>query len=126
MKYIKKFESNYNIGSIIQTIYDILLPISDIGYKIEVSTHDAKNWIKQDLLISIVRIGDKHLYIDNDVMDEFDRLHDFMKSRGYSLVVYYGNNKFRNMKHSYSDFKDEMSNGWNDQSVSTLFFVAKI
>lgn len=86
MKYLKKFnESVENISDDIkQTIKDILLPISDMGYEISVD-EDNKDGFPQ-LIIRVVRYTDPPLIMNDEVKEEFIRMVDYLQSEGYDSI----------------------------------------
>ena len=98
MKYLKRFnESVENISDDVkQTIKDILLPISDMGYEISVS-EDNPPKLKRDnkenfpqLIIRVVTFLNEPLLVNDEVKEEFIRMKDYLESEGFnSLMVYY-------------------------------------
>ena len=82
--YLKRFNESVdesNIEEIKQTIKDILLPISDMGYDISV-TGDNEN-----LVIRVVSWGDQSLLITDEVKEEFIRMKDYLQSEGYDSII---------------------------------------
>ena len=101
MKYLKRFNESVdesNIDEIKQTIKDILLPISDMGYDISV-TEDNGNlrnnalFPKIDTLIIYIvscvkELGsDSSLNITDDLKEEFIRMKDYLQSKGYNSII---------------------------------------
>ena len=86
MKYLKRFnESVENISDDVkQTIKDILLPISDMGYEISVD-EDNKDGFPQ-LIIRVVRYTDPSLIMNDEVKEEFIRMVDYLQSEGYDSI----------------------------------------
>ena len=84
MKYLKRFnESVENVSDDIkQTIKDILLPISDMGYEISVI---EENYLFQ-LIIRVVSWTDKPLWKTAEVKEEFIRMKDYLQSEGYNSI----------------------------------------
>jgi hypothetical protein len=143
MRYLKRFsetldESSINESNtdIIQTIKDILLPISDMGYEISVfqgrtslgisplSTKDDES----QLIIRVVSWGDQSLFITDEVKEEFIRMKDYLESEGYnSIEVLYhlatpGSISSRDVK----EFDDFMKyEPWQKVKIQNLLFVAK-
>ena len=68
---------------IIENIKDILLPINDMGYDINVN-HYIGDTIQ--LIIRVVTYIDKPLSITDEVKDEFMRLGDYLQSEGYNSI----------------------------------------
>lgn len=90
MKYLKKFnESIKNIDDdVIQTIKDILLPISDMGYEISIIEDDKEGFTQ--LVIRVVQYLDDLLLITNEVKEDFIRMKDYLESEGFdSIKAYY-------------------------------------
>jgi len=82
MKYLKRFNESvdeYNIEEIIQTIKDILLPISDMGY--EISITDNRN-----IYIRVVGYPDTPLKVNDEVKDELIRMKDYLESLGINSI----------------------------------------
>lgn len=97
MKHIKKFNevnlnhpigsvNELNIGDVIKTIRDILLPIADIGYDIGIDTGTV---VKGTLIIRIVRYGDPLLELNDEVKDEFIRMNDYLEDLGGRVKALY-------------------------------------
>ena len=88
MKWIKTyklFESNTD--DVIQTVKDILLPISDMGYEISVDEGIYyKQFSDSELVIRVVTYVDKPLLITDEVKDEFIRMKDYLNSEGYNSI----------------------------------------
>jgi len=89
--YLKRFsetldESSINESNtdIIQTIKDILLPISDMGYEISIIEDDKDNFTQ--FVIRVVSWGDKPLLITDEVKEEFIRMKDYLQSEGYNSI----------------------------------------
>lgn len=97
MKHIKKFNevnlnhpigsvNELNIGDVIKTIRDILLPIADMGYDIGIDTGTV---VKGTLIIRIVRYGDPLLELNDEVKDEFIRMNDYLEDLGGRVKALY-------------------------------------
>ena len=126
MKYLKRFNESvdeYNIEEIIQTIKDILLPISDMGYEISVVENN------KEFVIRVVSWGDQSLLITDEVKEEFMRMKDYLQSEGYnSIEVLYhlatpGAISSREIK-VFDDFMKYES--WQKVKIQNLLFVAKV
>ena len=104
MKHIKKFNevnlnqypigsvNELNIGDVIKTIRDILLPIADIGYDIGIDTMNGSTFglgVKGTLIIRIVRYGDPLLELNDEVKDEFIRMNDYLEDLGGRVKALY-------------------------------------
>jgi hypothetical protein len=141
MKYLKRFnESVENVSDDIkQTIKDILLPISDMGYEISVS-EDNPPKLKRDneenfpqLIIRLVTFLDKELLVTNDVKEEFIRMKEYLESEGFkSLMVHYlidkpGMNRqiveFDDFINKSFDY-DPVLNRFLSKYINNLLFVA--
>jgi hypothetical protein len=90
MKYLKRFNeslifTSVMIGEIKQTIKDILLPISDMGYEIDV-TNDVVINGELPLIIRVVSYTDPPLKMNDEVKDEFIRMNDYLESLGINSV----------------------------------------
>jgi hypothetical protein len=87
MKYLKRFnESVDNIDEIKQTIKDILLPISDMGYEISI-TEDPTYFIRTGkFYIRVVGYTDTPLKVSDEVKDEFIRMKEYLESLGINSV----------------------------------------
>jgi hypothetical protein len=100
MKYLKTykiFESGYKkiedsisqVEEITQTIKDILLPVSDLGYSISVTdnTTNSGPFYKSpdEFIIRVVSYGDKSLQL-SDVKEDFIRMVDYLESLGFNQI----------------------------------------
>ena len=96
MRYLKRFNESNN-DDVIQTVKDILLPISDMGYEISVDHQIIADdfWSEvvfakfrtNQLIIRVVTYVDKPLLITDEVKDEFLRMKDYLQSEGYNSIV---------------------------------------
>ena len=132
MKYLKKFnESVENVSDDIkQTIKDILLPISDMGYEISVTDDVDFNGKLTGIIIRVVSYTDPILKMDDQVKDEFIRMVDYLESEGFSsieaLYVRTGSSytdlgtKHNQMKIDFNEFIS-----MEDCELRNLLFVAK-
>ncbi len=128
MRYLKRFNESHN-DDLIQTIEDILLPISDMGYEISVfqgplSTKDDES----QLIIRVVSWVDQSLLITDEVKDEFMRMKDYLQSEGYNSIeaLYHiatpGTHSSRDIK-KFDDFMKFEE--WQNVKIQNLLFVAK-
>jgi hypothetical protein len=124
MRYLRKYNES-NTDDVIQTIKDILLPISDMGYDISI-IEDKANF--PQFVIRVVSWGDQSLLITDEVKEEFMRMKDYLQSEGYnSIEVLYhlatpGSNTSRDIK-EFDDFMKFES--WQKVKIQNLLFVAK-
>jgi hypothetical protein len=132
MRYLRKYNESSENDSVKQTVKDILLPISDMGYDISV-TGDNEN-----LVIRVVSWGDKPLLITDEVKEEFIRMKDYLQSEGYNSIqaLYHPThhlvlktdgvgimgNSGREIKEFDSFMKYEP---WQKVKIQNLLFVAK-
>jgi hypothetical protein len=95
MKYLKRFNESVdksNIEEIKQTIKDILLPISDMGYDISITNDqnldaDPTYFIRTGkFYIRVVGYTDPPLKMNDEVEDEFIRMKEYLESSGFNLV----------------------------------------
>jgi len=137
MKHISRFKifsetldessiNESNTSDIIQTVKDILLPISDMGYDISIIEDDKDNFTQ--FVIRVVSWGDQSLFITDEVKEEFIRMKDYLESEGYnSIEVLYhlaipGSTSSRDIK----EFDDFMKyEPWQKVKIQNLLFVVK-
>jgi hypothetical protein len=92
MKYLKRFNESVdksNIEEIKQTIREILLPISDMGYEISVTDDVDFNGELTGIIIRVVSsvaFADPPLKMEDEVKDEFIRMNDYLESSGFNSV----------------------------------------
>jgi hypothetical protein len=89
MKYLKRFNESVdesNIEEIKQTIKDILLPISDMGYEISVTDDVDFNGELTGVIIRVVSYTDTPLKMNDEVTDEFIRMKEYLESSGFNSV----------------------------------------
>jgi hypothetical protein len=129
MKYLKRFnESVNNIDVIIETIKDILLPISDMGYDIGCNKGQQvllknREQFSGELFIRVVRHGDPTLKM-NEVKDEFIRMKDYLESEGFKSIVVHYIIKLDLNRQINVDFNEFIK--IEDFEFSNLLFVAKV
>jgi len=133
MRYLRKYNESSENDSVKQTVKDILLPISDMGYEISVVLDDELG-----LIIRVVSWEDKPLLITDEVKEEFIRMKDYLQSEGYnSIQAHYHpthhlvlktdgvgimGNSGREIKEFDSFMKYEP---WQKVKIQNLLFVAK-
>ena len=92
MKYLQSFnESNksFTYEEIVQEISDILLPISDMGYDIDVKLVKDYNYF---IFINILSYKDRQLKVTHEIMDDIDRLSEVIDNNGFRInMIYYKN-----------------------------------
>ena len=81
MRHLKRFNESHT-DDISQTIKDILLPLNDMGYNIEVTedTHFSQ------LIIRVVTWTNEPLLITDEIKDDFIRMKEYLQSEGYDSV----------------------------------------
>jgi len=136
MRYLKRFSETLdesssnesNTNDVIQTVKDILLPISDMGYEISVTKNESQ------LIIRVVSWGDHSLLITDEVKEEFMRMKDYLESEGYnSIEVLYhlatpgaGTQTYTSSSRDIKEFDDFMKyEPWQKVKIQNLLFVAK-
>jgi hypothetical protein len=131
MRYIKSYKifESEKVNVMLQTIKDILLPISDMGYNpsagmyrmVVDNTVDWGPFVKDptELTIRIVTYTDDPLEITSEVIDEFNRLNDYLESSGYNMCVRYVRGGGQQLEDTYNDFISSI------KVVRNLLFVAK-
>lgn len=120
---------------IIQTVKDILLPISDMGYDISVvSRFVSGSFLSFELIIRVVSYSEPILKMGDEVKDGFIRMFDYLESEGFSSIEALC---VRSLSHvaNYSQplpiFRTQMKIDFNefinieDYELRNLLFVAK-
>jgi hypothetical protein len=145
LKTYKIFESKEDIArfKIIQTVKDILLPISDLDYTIGVTESplyhqdfNTDSLIGYQLIIRVVSWGDQSLLITDDIKQDFITMKDYLESEGYnSIEVLYhlatpGSISSRDINPAKlarrKEFDDFMKyEPWQKVKIRNLLFVAK-
>ena len=128
MRYLKRFNESNN-DDVIQTVKDILLPISDMGYEISVVSEVVfAKFRTNQLIIRVVTYVDKPLLITDEVKDEFLRMKDYLQSEGYNSILAHYYTRFNAVPDSPSnkDVKelDEFISV-KDPRVNLLFVTKK-
>jgi hypothetical protein len=122
MRYLRKYNESSENDSVKQTVKDILLPISDMGYDISV-TGDNEN-----LVIRVVSWGDQSLLITDEVKEEFMRMKDYLESEGYNSIeaLYHLATPGAISSRDIKEFDDFMKfEPWQGVKIQNLLFVAK-
>jgi len=149
LKTYKIFESKEDIArfKIIQTVKDILLPISDLDYSISVTESplyhqdfNTDSLIGYELIIRVVSWGDQSLLITDDIKQDFITMKHYLESEGYnSIEVLYHLATRDGVKISFissreaarthmelKEFDDFMKyEPWQKVKIQNLLFVAK-
>lgn len=134
MRYIKSYKifESEKVNDMLQTIKDILLPISDMGYNPSVVDNTVDwslglhhSFVKDptELIIRIVTYTDDPLEITSEVIDEFNRLNDYLESFGYNMCVKYVKSPINNILEANWDTYNDFIYSIN--VVRNLLFVAK-
>ena len=92
MKYLKRFSESVdesNIDDIKQTIKDILLPISDMGYEISITEDPTYFTQTGKFYIRVVTYTDTPLKMNDEVKDEFIRMNDYLEDLGCRVKALY-------------------------------------
>ena len=141
MKYLTKYKlfenSNHddiksNIVEIDQTVKEILLPISDMGYEISVVDDVLKGKLT-GLIIRVVDYNDTPLKFNDEVKEEFIRMNDYLESEGFNSIkaIYVGSQMWPNSGKTFGnkskcrvDFSKFIS--INSGNIMSLVFVAEV
>jgi hypothetical protein len=90
MKYLKKYKLFESKEDIIQTVKDILLPLSDLDYTISVTEtnlfHNRSKCFLPGLTIRVVTYTDKPLVITDEIKEDFITMNDYLESEGFSSI----------------------------------------
>ena len=133
MRYLKRFNESNN-DDVIQTVKDILLPISDMGYDISVRHPHSFDWdegiYKQfsddsKLVIRVVTYVDKPLLITDEVKEEFIRMKDYLQSEGYDSIkaIFYLENRRISGSRVVKDIDDFIYTHTREVPPSHISFV---
>jgi len=128
MRYIKSYKifESEKVNVMLQTIKDILLPISDMGYNPSVVNNTFLHLLESELTIRIVTYTDDPLEITSEVIDEFNRLNDYLESSGYNMCVRYVRGGGQQLEDTYNDFIYRLEVQHHSlKVVRNLLFVAK-
>jgi hypothetical protein len=104
MKYLKKYKLFESKEDIIQTVKDILLPLSDLDYTISFTQNNLyrgdfniDSLIGYEFIIRIVRYTDKPLVITDEIKEDFITMNDYLESEGFtSIKAHYVRELFTN------------------------------
>lgn len=123
MKYLKRFnESVDNIDEIKQTIKDILLPISDMGYEISITEDPTYFTQTGKFYIRVVTYTDTTLKMNDEVKDDFIRMKEYLESLGINSVkALYVKDENERMEVDFNEFIS-----MKDCRLRNLLFVVKI
>lgn len=133
MKYIKSFnESSLTYNQTKQNIEDILLPISDLGYDIDVNLEKGD---VNKFYVRVVSYTDTALEWSNEIEEEFDRLELFVKSNDFDIteVLYVLEekdgrvfNRSNRIGSSYGVFKERVKSHDTNKIVNLLFVLEQM
>jgi hypothetical protein len=133
MKYLKRFNESVdksNIEEIKQTIKEILLPISDMGYEVSVTDDvDFRFSFEGELtgviirVVSSVAFADPPLKMEYEVKDEFIRMNDYLESSGFNSVkaIYVREGSNYRFEEDFNEFII-----LEEVILKNLLFVAKV
>ena len=138
MKYLTKYKlfenSNHddiksNIVEIAQTVKEILLPISDMGYEIVVTDDvDFNGEFIGTIIIRVVDYNDPLLKVTDEVKEEFIRMSDYLEYEGFNSIeaIYVGSQMwFHSLPDSGRvDFSKFIS--IDSGNIMRLVFVAEV
>ena len=143
MKYLTKYKlfenSNHddiksNIVEIAQTVKEILLPISDMGYEIVVTDDvDFNGEFIGTIIIRVVDYNDPLLKVTDEVKEEFIRMSDYLEYEGFNSIeaIYVGSQMWPNSGKTFGnkskcrvDFSKFIS--INSGNIMSLVFVAEV
>lgn len=105
MKWLKTYKIFESKEDIIQTIKDILLPLSDLDYTISVTQNNLYRGdfnidsclIGYEFIIRIVRYTDKPLVVTDEIKEDFITMNDYLESEGFtSIKAHYVRELFTN------------------------------
>lgn len=131
MKYLKRFNESLdesNIDDIKQTIKDILLPISDIGYDISITNDPTYFTRTGKFYIRVVGYNgfdetDNPLTMSDEVKYEFIRMKEYLESLGINSVkaLYVKDGETQRVEVDFNEFIS-----MKDCELINLLFVANI
>jgi hypothetical protein len=111
-----KLKTNESIkeSDIIQTIKDILLPLSDLDYTISVTQNNLyrgdfniDSLIGYEFIIRIVRYTDKPLVVTDEIKEDFITMNDYLESEGFtSIKAHYVRDKVAHDSQIQENFVD--------------------
>jgi len=129
---IKESESKEDI---IQTIKDILLPLSDLDYTISVTQNNLyrgdfniDSLIGYEFIIRIVRYTDKPLVITDEIKEDFITMNDYLESEGFTSIKAHYVRDESQIQENFVDFIKNIEN-WTSTKFPNRFrnllFTAK-
>jgi hypothetical protein len=108
MKYLKKYKLFESKEDIIQTVKDILLPLSDLDYTISVTEtnlfHNRSKCFLPGLSIRVVTYTDKPLVITDEIKEDFITMKDYLESEGFSSIEAHYVRGDAQVKREFDDF----------------------
>jgi hypothetical protein len=126
MKYLKSFNISESIKDFIGSeeindIKDLLIYFNDIGY-------DPSVYIDQTggiLIIRIVIYSDPYLNIDGEVIEEFDKIYNYISSIGFKFdfTAQYVLSGETIIRTSY--YENFIKNNWKHNAFRNLLFTIK-
>ncbi len=137
MKYLKKYKLFESKEDIIQTVKDILLPLSDLDYTISVTesplVFPEKPYSVNGLTIRVVTYTDKPLVITDEIKEDFITMKDYLESEGFSSIEAHYVRGDAQVQREFDDFiKNAGINlptsdyrGFDLNSYRNLLFTAK-
>jgi len=135
MKYLKKYKIFESKEDIIQTIKDILLPLSDLDYTISVTQNNLyrgdfniDSLIGYEFIIRIVRYTDKPLVITDEIKEDFITMNDYLESEGFTSIKAHYVRDDSQIQENFVDFIKSIES-WTSTKFSNRFrnllFTAK-
>jgi hypothetical protein len=111
MKYLKKYKLFESKEDIIQTVKDILLPLSDLDYTISFTQNNLyrgdfniDSLIGYEFIIRIVRYTDKPLVVTDEIKEDFITMNDYLESEGFSSIEAHYVRGDAQVKREFDDF----------------------
>jgi hypothetical protein len=121
---IKESESKEDI---IQTIKDILLPLSDLDYTISVTQNNLyrgdfniDSLIGYEFIIRIVRYTDKPLVITDEIKEDFITMNDYLESEGFTSIKAHYVRDESQIQENFVDFIKSIES-WTSTKFSNRF-----
>lgn len=129
MKYLKKYKLFESKEDIIQTVKDILLPLSDLDYTISVTEtnlfHNRSKCFLPGLTIRVVTYTDKPLVITDEIKEDFITMKDYLESEGFSSIEAKYVRGDAQVKRKFDDFIKNMDLPDYSNTLRNLLFTAK-
>jgi len=132
MKWLKTYKIFESKEDIIQTIKDILLPLSDLDYTISVTQnnlyrgdfnmlrHGANRSIGYEFIIRIVRYTDKPLVITDEIKEDFITMNDYLESEGFTSIKAHYVRDESQIQENFVDFIKSIES-WTSTKFSNRF-----